>query len=165
MHQAGSHGPTYYKRYPQEFGIFKPVCNTEKLNECTKEEIVNTYDNTILYTSQNLADILALLQNDYPQYNSVLFYVSDHGESLGEYNVYLHSAPYVIAPKEQKHIPFFMWADDSTLSSLRIDKHCLNTAKNEAISQDSVFHTLLGIGGISAEEYKQQLDLANKCKK
>lgn len=57
-----------------------------------------------------------------------------------------------------------MWADDSTLSSLRIDKHCLNAAKNEAISQDSVFHTLLGIGGISAEEYKQQLDLANKCK-
>ena len=165
MHQAGSHGPTYYKRYPKEFSRFSPVCNTEKLNQCSVEEIVNTYDNTLLYTSQNLADVIALLQNDYPQYNSLLFYVSDHGESLGEYNVYLHSAPYVIAPKEQKHIPFFIWAADSTLNTLKIDKQCMESAENEAISHDNVFHTLLGIGGISAQEYKQQLDLTYKCKK
>ena len=165
MHQAGSHGPTYYKRYPKEFSRFAPVCNTEKLNQCSVEEIVNTYDNTLLYTSQNLADVIALLQNDYPQYNSLLFYVSDHGESLGEYNVYLHSAPYVIAPKEQKHIPFFIWAADSTLNTLKIDKQCMESAENEAISHDNVFHTLLGIGGISAQEYKQPLDLTYKCKK
>ncbi|HBO49879.1 MAG TPA: phosphoethanolamine transferase EptA, partial [Alphaproteobacteria bacterium] len=122
-------------------------------------------DNTLLYTSQNLADIIALLQNDYPQYNSLLIYISDHGESLGEYNVYLHSAPYVIAPKEQKHIPFFLWAADSSLNALQIDKQCLKSAENEAVSHDNIFHTLLGFGGISAQEYKQPLDLAHKCKK
>ena len=165
MHQAGSHGPTYYKRYPQEFTRFAPVCNTEKLNMCTTEEIVNTYDNTILYTSQNLADIISLLQTQYTQYNSVLFYVSDHGESLGEYNVYLHSAPYVIAPKEQKHVPFFMWSTDSVLKTLNLDKQCLKSIEKENVSHDNVFHTLLGIGGISADEYAQSLDLTKKCKK
>lgn len=165
MHQAGSHGPTYYKRYPQEFQRFAPVCNTEKLNQCTGEEIINTYDNTLLYTSQNLADIISLLKNDYPQYNSLLIYVSDHGESLGEYNIYLHSAPYSIAPKEQKQIPFFLWADDSVFNALQIDKQCLEETKNAPVSHDNIFHTLLGIGGISAQEYKQQLDLSHKCKK
>lgn len=164
MHQAGSHGPTYYKRYPKEFSRFSPVCNTEKLNQCSTKEIINTYDNTILYTSQNLADIIALLQNNYPQYNSLLIYVSDHGESLGEYNIYLHSAPYSIAPKEQKHIPFFIWAADSSLNALKIDKQCLKSLQNEAISHDNIFHTLLGLGGISAAEYKQPLDISSKCK-
>lgn len=165
MHQAGSHGPTYYKRYPKEFSRFAPVCNTEKLNQCSEEEIINTYDNTILYTSQNLADILALLQNNYPQYNSLLIYASDHGESLGEYNIYLHSAPYSIAPKEQKQIPFFIWAADSVFNALQIDKQCLEESKNASVSHDNIFHTLLGIGGISASEYKQHLDLMYKCKK
>lgn len=164
MHQAGSHGPTYYKRYPKEFSRFSPVCNTEKLNQCSTKEIINTYDNTILYTSQNLADIIALLQNNYQQYNSLLIYVSDHGESLGEYNIYLHSAPYSIAPKEQKHIPFFIWAADSSLNALKIDKQCLKSQQNEAISHDNIFHTLLGLGGISAAEYKQPLDISSKCK-
>ena len=164
LHQAGSHGPTYYKRYPQEFSRFAPVCNTEKLNKCSAEEIVNTYDNTILYTSQNLADIISILQKK-PEYNSMLFYVSDHGESLGEYNVYLHSAPYRIAPQEQKHIPFFIWADDSSFQNLNLDKQCLESAKNKKISHDNLFHTLLSIGGISTSEYKQQLDLTAKCKK
>ncbi len=164
MHQAGSHGPTYYKRYPQKFARFAPVCNTEKLNKCSAEEIKNTYDNTILYTPQNLADIISLLQQK-QQYNSMLFYVSDHGESLGEYNIYLHSAPYRIAPQEQKHIPFFIWADDSSFQALNLDKQCLETVRNEKISHDNIFHTLLGIGGISASEYKQPLDLTAKCKK
>lgn len=162
LHQAGSHGPTYYKRYPQEFNRFAPVCNTEKLNKCSVEEIVNTYDNTILYTSQNLADIISILQKK-TEYNSMLFYVSDHGESLGEYNIYLHSAPYVIAPKEQTHIPFFIWSDKKTLSALKLDKKCLKNQIQNNYSHDNIFHSLLKIGGISAQEYNQDLDIFHNC--
>ncbi len=162
LHQAGSHGPTYYKRYPKEFSRFTPVCNTEKLNQCTSEEIVNTYDNTILYTSKNLADIISLLQNKH-HYNSLLFYVSDHGESLGEYNIYLHSAPYVVAPKEQTHIPFFMWAEKQTLSALKIDEECLKNQTKDQYSHDNIFHSLLRIGGISTPEYKHNLDIFYNC--
>ncbi len=162
MHQAGSHGPTYYKRYPKDFSRFVPVCNTEKLNQCTTEEIINTYDNTILYTSQNLADIISILQKK-PEYNSMLFYVSDHGESLGEYNIYLHSAPYVVAPKEQTHVPFFIWADKKTLSALKLDKKCLKNQIQNNYSHDNIFHSLLKIGGISAQEYNQNLDIFYNC--
>lgn len=164
MHQAGSHGPTYYKRYPEVFERFAPVCNTEKLNQCSSDEIKNTYDNTIFYTSQNIADIISALKADYTAYNSFLFYVSDHGESLGEYNIYLHSAPYVIAPKEQTHIPFFIWASDSSFEAFKLDKQCLKNNAAQAFSHDNIFHTLLGIGGISAAEYKQHLDLMLNCR-
>ena len=109
MHQIGSHGPKYYKRYDKKSAKFKPTCNTEKINKCSTEELINTYDNTIVYTSQFIADTIRKTQKNAHAYNIVLFYVSDHGESLGENGLYLHSAPYRIAPNEQTHIPFFVW--------------------------------------------------------
>lgn len=36
-------------------------------------------------------------------------YVSDHGESLGENNLYLHGLPYRFAPDVQKHVPWISW--------------------------------------------------------
>lgn len=165
MHQIGSHGPKYYKRYPEEMAQYMPVCNTEKLNECTHEQLINTYDNTIYYTSYILAEIIKEAQKYKDDYNVVVIYVSDHGESLGENNIYLHSAPYRIAPKEQKQIPFLIWAENETLSALNLDKQCLINNASNAVSHDNIFHSLLDIGGIKTSEYNSQLDILNSCKK
>lgn len=165
LHQVGSHGPKYFKRYPAQFEQYKPVCNTEKLNECSQEELINTYDNTIYYTSQNIADIIKEAQKYKDNYNIVVIYVSDHGESLGENGLYLHSAPYVIAPDTQKQIPFFVWAESTTLKELNLDKECLTNETVKPISHDNIFHTLLGLSGINTQEYQQNLDLFAKCKK
>lgn len=165
LHQIGSHGPKYFKRYPAQFAKYQPVCNTEKLNECSRQEVINTYDNTIYYTSQNVAEIIDEARKYKDDYNVVVIYVSDHGESLGENGIYLHSAPYIIAPEEQKQIPFFIWAESATLSDLNLDKDCLNEEAVKPVSHDYIFHSLLGLSGINTEEYKQHLDLFAKCRK
>jgi lipid A ethanolaminephosphotransferase len=62
LHQMGNHGPAYYKRYPKAFEKFTPVQKTQQLEECSIEEIVNAYDNAILYTDYFLAKVIALLK-------------------------------------------------------------------------------------------------------
>ena len=89
LHQVGSHGPTYYLRYPEEFERFKPACRTAEFKNCTPEEITNAYDNTIAYTDEILAQTIAFLEAQ-PGLSTSLIYVSDHGESLGENGLYLH---------------------------------------------------------------------------
>jgi lipid A ethanolaminephosphotransferase len=102
LHLNGSHGPLYYKRYPKEFAKFQPECKTASVNECSVESLINAYDNSILYTDYLLANAIEKLEKS--GVPSVLIYISDHGESLGENGIFLHGFPYALAPKEQKEI-------------------------------------------------------------
>ncbi|ABG41941.1 phosphatidylethanolamine:Kdo2-lipid A phosphoethanolamine transferase [Paraglaciecola sp. T6c] len=114
LHQMGSHGPAYSKRYPSAFEKFTPACQTSELSMCSDEEIINAYDNTILYTDYFLAKVIGLLKRNTPRYETAMIYVSDHGESLGENKVYLHGLPYMFAPKAQTHVPIIVWAGASS---------------------------------------------------
>ena len=109
LHQLGSHGPAYFRRYPPAFAHFTPACENDDLQKCTREEIVNAYDNSLRYTDHVLGSLIATLQRNEAEVDSALIYVSDHGESLGERNLYLHGLPWFIAPKEQKQVPMVMW--------------------------------------------------------
>lgn len=165
LHMLGSHGPTYFLRYPENFGAFKPVCNSSKLSDCTYDSIINTYDNTILYTDQVITNVIQKLKT-MTDYDSVLVYISDHGESLGEKGIYLHSLPYILAPKEQKTVPFFFWFSDGffksenkTLKELKSRSHC-------NLSHDNLFHSILGVFKIQSKYHNESLDLFNdnfKC--
>ena len=154
LHQEGSHGPTYYKRYPDNFKKFTPTCDTQDLEKCSKEQIVNTYDNTILYTDFVINEAIKLLEKNEKNYQTSLFYVSDHGESLGENGVYLHGIPYFIAPDAQKHVPalFYLGNGNENLKKL-IAK------KSEPLSHDNLFHTILGIFKVQTSEYNAKLDI------
>lgn len=163
LHQLGSHGPTYYKRYPKSAEKFKPYCATERLDTCSREEIMNVYDNTIYYTSQNLADLIKQLESIQDKYNTFMLYVSDHGESLGENNIYLHAAPYMVAPKEQIHVPMLIWFDDEFANKFHIDRKCLKTKLKNEYSHDNLFHSFLGLMGIKTSAYKAELDIFNQC--
>ncbi len=165
LHQLGSHGPTYYKRYPKEAEKFSPNCSTERLDKCSREEIMNVYDNTIYYTSENLAQIIDTLRSLGAEYNTMLLYVSDHGESLGENNIYLHAAPYAIAPKEQTHVPFLVWFNDDFAKKFKLDRSCLQGELGNKYSQDYVFHSFLGIMGVKTSLYNPELDIFAKCRK
>ena len=160
MHTMGSHGPAYYKRYPKEFEVFKPICETNQLNECSDTEISNAYDNTILYTDYFLSKVIGLLKRNSQMSDTAMFYVSDHGESLGEGGLYLHGMPYFMAPDEQINIAAFMWLDES-MSNL-FDKDVITENANLPQTHDSVFHTLLGLMDIETELYEKELDLTVK---
>ncbi|MCD8476774.1 MAG: sulfatase-like hydrolase/transferase [Sulfurospirillum sp.] len=153
LHQEGSHGPTYFQRYPEAFKKFTPTCDTQDLEKCTQEEIVNTYDNTILYTDYVINQAIALLKKNEDKYETALIYASDHGESLGENGIYLHGLPYMIAPSEQKHVPaLFYFSDKEKEKSLHVKA-------KEALSHDHLFHTILALFKIQTSEYKPSLDL------
>lgn len=157
MHTMGSHGPAYYKRYPKEFEVFKPICETNQLNECSDNEITNAYDNTILYTDHFLSKVIEFLRGNSQTSDTAMFYVSDHGESLGEGGLYLHGMPYFMAPDEQIDIAAFMWLDDS-MSKL-YDKNKIRERASLPQTHDSLFHTILGLMDVETNLYEEELDL------
>lgn len=163
LHTMGSHGPAYYKRYPKEFEKFKPTCDTANTQNCTNEELVNTYDNTILYTDYIISKVIDSLKS-YKNYETSLLYLSDHGESLGEGGLYLHGMPYKIAPDEQKNVPFFMWFSDKALKGLHMKLECLKNTAFENPSHDNLFHTVLGITETKTKLYDPKLDLISYCR-
>ncbi len=164
LHQRGSHGPLYYKRYPQEFEKYQPICKNNDLKKCSYEELVNAYDNTIHYTSFTLAELIKKLDSLKDRYNPILFFTSDHGESLGEGGHYLHGLPFKTAPDYQKEVPFFIWMPKSTEEALHLDRKCLIEQTKKRISHDYIFHSLLGITGISVPVYNKDLDIFTSCR-
>ncbi|WP_028863910.1 phosphoethanolamine transferase [Psychromonas aquimarina] len=165
LHLIGSHGPTYYKRYPQEFQTFMPDCRKSDIENCTTEEIVNTYDNSILYTDYVINEMIKKLQAYSEQYNTALFYVSDHGESLGENGLYLHGTPYSLAPDYQTKVPMMIWFSEGFKEAKGIDSLCLaEQAQTQSFSHDNIFHSMLGIMGISTEVYNQEQDIFHSCR-
>ena len=164
LHQKGSHGPEYYRRYPSNMEVFKPVCKVNTLQDCSSEEINNAFDNTIHYTDYFLNSTIEWLKNKNSNYNTAMIYLSDHGESLGEKNLYLHGMPYIIAPKEQKHVPFFFWFSDGFEAEHKINRGCLNDFRHNEYSHDNFFHTTLGLLNIATSLYVAELDMVHKCR-
>lgn len=164
FHFIGSHGPLYYERYPESFRQFIPDCNRPDVENCSVEEIVNAYDNTLAYTDYVLYQLIEILEAHRDTNDVAPLYISDHGESLGENNIFLHAAPYEIAPREQTHVPLQLWLPSSYAATLGVDKGCLSAAaKNEAFSHDNFFHTVLSLMQVRAPEYEEKLDIFATC--
>ena len=157
LHQMGNHGPAYYKRYPQKFETFTPVCKTNQLEECRSEEIINAYDNGIFYTDYFLAKTIDLLKQNDGVFQTALVYMSDHGESLGENGLYLHGLPYFMAPDAQTHVGALMWFGKQ--SKQVIDTTKLKQVANNRFSHDNLFHTLLGLMQIETSAYQAEADI------
>jgi lipid A ethanolaminephosphotransferase len=164
LHAMGSHGPSYYRRYPERFKRFTPTCDTPDIQNCSREAIVNTYDNTILYTDYIVSSVIEVAKK-FPQLEIGVIYVSDHGESLGENGAYLHGLPYVIAPDEQKHIPLLFWFSDTMKRLDRIDENCLRRkAASEEVAHDHLFHSIVSLLEVETSLYRPEWDIFNGCR-
>ncbi len=163
LHLIGSHGPTYYLRYPDAYENFKPACNTAEFKDCTPEEITNSYDNTIFYTDHILAQTIDLLSKQDNLLTSMV-YVSDHGESLGENGLYLHGAPYFMAPETQTKVPMVVWMSPEYQKQFGIDQSCIAQQADQTMSHANLFHSVLGMLDIQTTMRKEKLDIFSKCK-
>ncbi len=150
LHQMGNHGPAYYQRYPKKFETYKPVCMTNELSKCDTQSVINGYDNAILYTDYFLNNVIDTLKTYEQDYDVVMVYMSDHGESLGENNIYLHGLPYKFAPDTQKHVPAVIWSPNSN----NIDADSLSNMSSQPVSHDFITPTLLRFFGITTDEVK-----------
>ena len=158
MHQMGNHGPAYYKRYPDNFEKYTPTCQTNILENCSAEEIINSYDNAILYTDYFLNQTIKALKAQSSNFSTAMIFIGDHGESLGEYGLYLHGLPYAMAPDSQKHVPLVMWFDNKFKAS-HPEIADLYANSGTEYSHDNIFHTILGLTDISTDAYESALDI------
>lgn len=166
LHTIGSHGPTYYRRYPANLRTFTPTCDSNEIQTCSRQALVNTYDNTIVNVDYIVDRAIKLLEAKQDRFTTSLVYLSDHGESLGENGVYLHGLPWSIAPEQQTHVPLLIWLSEDYRNRYGIDYRCLKAqAQNNAVSQDNLFSTLLGLTGVSTREYHQQDDILTSCRR
>jgi lipid A ethanolaminephosphotransferase len=157
------HGPAYFKRYPPEFRRFMPDCATAELRNCSREQVVNAYDNAIAYTDHVLAGIVGALANT-PALDTAFLYVSDHGESLGENGLYLHGLPYSIAPSTQTHVPMITWVSPGFAAAEGVDRRCLKAKAGDALSHDNLFHSVLGLLDVQTRVYKPERDFFETCR-
>jgi lipid A ethanolaminephosphotransferase len=163
LHQIGSHGPSYWLRYPADREPFTPACKTPELTKCSSEEIVNAYDNTIAYTDHFLAQVIDLLDAS-DRVIPAMYYVSDHGESLGENGLYLHGTPYFMAPEVQTHVPMVLWLSQRFREGLGLDLGCLKANAGNPVSHDDMFSTVLGMVDVTTAARDPALDLAGACR-
>jgi lipid A ethanolaminephosphotransferase len=164
LHMMGNHGPAYFRRYPPQFRRFLPDCPTAQLRNCAREEIVNSYDNAILYTDHVLAALVGVLRAQTTRLDTAMLYVSDHGESLGENGLYLHGIPYAIAPQVQTHVPMITWLSAELAAATRVDLVCLRARSAEKLSHDNLFHSMLGLLDVQTSVYRPERDLFAACR-
>lgn len=166
LHLIGSHGPTYFQRYPKEHAVFIPDCPRADIENCSVEQITNSYDNTIRYTDYVIAQTIEKLQRLEEQFNTALIYVSDHGESLGENGLFLHGMPYGLAPEYQTKVPLILWMSSGFKKAKNVNESCLKSEvqQTDTYSHDYIFHSLLGIMDVQTELYNSRLDLFSACR-
>jgi lipid A ethanolaminephosphotransferase len=163
LHQMGSHGPAYFKRTPPEFKPFQPECTDTSLSQCDRAQVINAYDNTIVFTDYFLSRVIDWLKTQQKTSTPAMLYVSDHGESLGENNLYLHGLPYSMAPAEQKTVPLITWLSSSFEQLSRVSTRCLQAQRDKPLSHDNVFHSVLGLMAVKTAAYQRELDFFAAC--
>ncbi|UUX97225.1 phosphoethanolamine transferase [Aquabacterium sp. J223] len=168
LHMLGSHGPAYFARHPENVAPYQPECRHDDLRRCSVQEVVNAYDNSLRYTDHVLASAVATLRAHAGRVDSVLVYVSDHGESLGEHNLFLHGLPYAIAPEVQKRVPMVWWTSPGLERAAGLRDGCLRPALQAAaarpLSHDQLFHSLLGLLDLRTALHEPALDLTAPCR-
>lgn len=162
LHQIGSHGPSYWLRYPEGEEAFRPACHQEDLTGCSAEEIVNAYDNTIRATDRFLSDVIDLLKGQ-DRVAGAMYYVSDHGESLGENGIYLHGTPMFMAPEYQYKVPMVVWMSAAFRQGMGLAPDCLAGRQDRPVSHDELYSTVLGMMDIRTETRDPALDLMSGC--
>ena len=158
LHTQGSHF-LFDERYPDKFRKFTPTCVKRNPRECDKQALVNAYDNSILYTDYFISKTIQHLKNK----NAILFYVSDHGQFLGENGVYYHGNFGNINYPEHK-VPMFLWMSDSVIKDKFYREKFKNAQlkTNHTLSHDNIFDSLLNCSGIDSRSFNRKLSLCGK---
>lgn len=164
MHIMGSHGPAYHRRYPARFKVYKPTCESSRPQQCSRQELVNSFDNTVRYLDHNLAAMISVLNNQVPDADTALLYLADHGESLGENGIYLHGFPYRFAPSVQTHISEIAWLSPGFMKSSDLSPACLTRQVEKKVTQDNVFSTVMALMDVKSKLYDPELDMFSVCR-
>lgn len=150
-HTLGSHF-NLTSRYPPKFAVFPDGRGSSLIPGASAwvshTELINAYDNTILYTDYVLAELIELLR-DRPGIKALL-YVPDHGDNLRDDTRDLfghaHSNEYDLP------IPMLFWYSDEY--ARRYPDKVANARKNSSrpLSTRAVFYSLTDMAGIKLDD-------------
>lgn len=161
LHMMGSHGPAYSLRSDKARKLFEPECTDADLKSCNRESVMNAYDNSVRETDYVLASLIRMLKDTSGSIDSALVYVSDHGESLGEGGLYLHGAPYWMAPKEQTEVPMVLWMNPGFEKTFSINRSKLEKNAAGRVTHENLYHTVLGLLNVKSTTYVPTYDLTH----
>ncbi|MDO5530764.1 sulfatase-like hydrolase/transferase [Sutterella sp.] len=165
LHMTGSHGPAYFERSTGDEKAFGPECLDPALSGCTRESVVNAYDNSVRATDRAVAEMIRTLEAD-RNADTALIFLSDHGESLGESGLWLHGAPWLMRPAEQVEVPMALWMSEGFPDAMGLDEGRMERLRGRAagaggkVTQESLYHTVLGLLGVSSVTYRPDFDLS-----
>ncbi len=155
LHTFGSHIRTH-ERYPESFKIFSPQC--EKIaSSCPKDQVINAYDNSVLYTDHFISQAIELLKDT----DSIIFFVSDHGIFLGENGVYANGNSSQIKNPFNK-VPMFFYMTPSLRKNAAYQKKFMAAKSKIAsseLSHDNLFDSILSCSGIDSDLLDRNLSI------
>ena len=161
LHSMGNHGPAYWRRTPHAFRPFGEGCLRDDLGECRPEDIVVSYDNAVAYADQFLTAAIDKL-SAVKDRDTVLLYVSDHGESLGEKGLWLHGAPYWTHLSEQTKVPMILWMNDSARRRFNVTRPAGNV--DVPVTHDNLADTLFELTGVQSVVHHPQESLLSRLR-
>ena len=150
IHTYTSHGPEYYSNTPESFKLFKPECRTVEMSSAKYSELINAYDNTVVYTDYLVHSVIEMLRTEFPDRRSCVIFISDHGESLGEKGLYMHGVPLSMAPDEQLDIPFIVWTSPNSQTKVKD----LGT-----VGHHHIYHSVLKFLGMKTSFYDESKNI------
>jgi len=155
---VGSHW-NYNTHYPESFKKFKPVAKSYLPANNTLESIKNSYDNSILYTDHVIGEVIERVKS----LNSIVVYLSDHGESIGEDGLFSHT-PRSFRP-EQQSTSFFVWTSEKYRENFPEKQRAVLANQDKKLCTDLLFHSILDAADIDSEIILESLSVFNTAEK
>ena len=157
LHTYGSHF-SYADRYPDDMREFK----NDQYDGAKREyrpQLINAYDNSICQTDLLLRRIIEQLTAHGG--SAAMVYTSDHGEDIFDdaRHLFLHASPF--PSFWQLHVPLIVWTSPTYRQRHDAITSALDANRHKAAESNSVFHTLLTMGGVTTSYRNDSLSLAS----
>lgn len=150
LHTIGSHW-YYNAHYTGHFRQFTPVVKSRIVSSNTPEEMINSYDNTVLYTDYFISTIINRLRDK----NAVLAFLSDHGEALGENGAWLHATDV----PQVHNTACLLWLSPEFKANNPQKDEILLANRNRPYNTGFLFHTILQLAGIESDIIEKEKSL------
>lgn len=157
LHTYGSHF-SYADRYPDFMREFKND-QYDGAKRQYRPQLINAYDNSICQTDLLLRRIIEQLAAQGG--SAAMVYTSDHGEDIFDdaRHLFLHASPF--PSFWQLHVPLVVWTSPAYRERHADIARCLNANRRKRAESNSVFHTLLTMGGVTTSYRNDSLSLAS----
>ncbi|MCI6208121.1 MAG: lipid A phosphoethanolamine transferase [Prevotella sp.] len=157
LHTYGSHF-SYADRYPDNMRKFQSD-QYDGAKRQYRPQLINAYDNSICQTDLLLRRIIEQLTAHGG--SAAMVYTSDHGEDIFDdaRHLFLHASPF--PSFWQLHVPLIVWTSPTYRQRHGAITSALDANRHKAAESNSVFHTLLTMGGVTTSYRNDSLSLAS----